>query len=51
MDWASTTDAFKVQQYARLQTRMQDLLPQRWVVETVPLTVVIRGVLHEPTWC
>ena len=29
---------------------MQDLLPRGWVVETVPLTVGIRGSLHEPTW-
>jgi hypothetical protein len=50
LDWASTTDAFKVQRYARLQSRMQNLLPTGWTVETVPLTVGIRGSLHEPTW-
>jgi hypothetical protein len=49
-DWASTTDAFKVHRYARLQTRMQTLLPQGWVVDTVPLTVGIRGSLDEPAW-
>jgi hypothetical protein len=49
-DWASTTDAFKVHWYARLQTRMQSLLPQGWVVDTVPLTVGIRGSLDEPAW-
>ena len=38
-DWASTTDAFRVQRYPRLQTLMQALLRPRWVVETVPLTV------------
>jgi hypothetical protein len=35
-DWARTTDTYKVQRYARLQTQMQDLpgLPPRgWVVE------------------
>jgi hypothetical protein len=47
-DWASTTDTFKVRRYARLQRRMQDLLPRGWVVETVPLTIGIRGSLHEP---
>jgi FixJ family two-component response regulator len=49
-DWASTTDTFKVQRYARLQTRMQALLPWGWVVETVPLTIGVRGSIHEPTW-
>ena len=49
-DWASTTDTFKLQRYALLRQRMQDLLPRGWVVETVPLTVGIRGSLHEPTW-
>jgi hypothetical protein len=48
-DWASTTDTFKVQRYARLQRRMQDLLPRGWVIETVPLTIGIRGSFHEPT--
>jgi hypothetical protein len=42
--------AFKVQRYARLQTRMQALLPWEWVVETVPLTIGVRGSIHEPTW-
>ena len=49
-DWVSTTDTFKVQRYARLQTRMQALLPWGWVVETVPLTIGVRGSIHEPTW-
>ena len=29
---------------------MQILLPRGWVVETVLLTVGMRGSLHEPTW-
>jgi hypothetical protein len=49
-DWASTTDTFKVQRYARLQRRMQDLLPRGWVVETEPLTIWIPGSFHGPTW-
>lgn len=49
-DWAITTDAFKTQRYARLQRQMQGLLPRGWMVETVPLTVGIRGSIHEPTW-
>ena len=51
-DWASTTDTFKMQRYARLQQRMQDLLPRGWVVDTVPLTASagIRRSLHEPIW-
>ena len=49
-DWASVTDTFKVQRYAQLQTRMQALLPRGWMVETVPLTIGVRGSLHEPTW-
>ena len=49
-DWAVTTDAFKTQRYERLQEQMQALLPAGWVVETVPLTIGIRGSLHVPTW-
>jgi hypothetical protein len=29
---------------------MLNLLPQGWKVETVPLTVGIRGSIHEPSW-
>ena len=47
-DWVSTTDTFKVQRYARLQTLMQALLPWGWVVETVPLTIGVRGSIHDP---
>ena len=50
LDWSTTTDAAKIQRYRRLQQRMQDLLPQGWVVETVPLTVGIRGSFHELDW-
>jgi hypothetical protein len=49
-DWSSTTDSTKIQRYARLRTRMQDLLPQGWVVETIPLNVGIRGSLPVPAW-
>lgn len=49
-DWAETTDTYKIQRYARLQTRMQELLPRGWMVETVPLTVGIRGSLPVPAW-
>ena len=29
---------------------MQDALPSGWTVETVPLTLGIRGSMHVPTW-
>ena len=29
---------------------MLNLLPRGWTVETVPLTVGIRGSIHEPSW-
>lgn len=49
-DWFETTDAAKTQRYKRLQERMLNLLPRGWTVETVPLTVGIRGSIHEPSW-
>ena len=49
-NWAETTDAFKTQRYERLQVQMQGLLPGGWVVETVPLTIGIRGSICKPTW-
>ena len=49
-DWYEATDAFKTQRYKQLQERMLGLLPRGWVVETIPLTIGIRGSLHEPTW-
>jgi hypothetical protein len=49
-EWAHTTDSQKIQRYARLQSRMQGLLPQGWTVDTVPLTVGIRGSLPVPAW-
>ena len=49
-DWYEATDAFKTRRYKPLQERMLGLLPRGWVVETMPLTIGIRGSLHEPTW-
>ena len=51
-DWANTTNVGKApgRRYARLQEQMENLLPAGWVVETVPLTIGIRGSLHVPTW-
>ena len=49
-DWFEITDAAKTLRYKRLQERMLNLLPQGWKVETVPLTVGIRGSIHEPSW-
>ena len=49
-DWANTTDSQKIQRYARLQSRMQGLLPHGWTVDTIPLTVGIRGSLPVPAW-
>ena len=49
-DWYITTDQTKVQRYLLLQEQMQDLLPQGWRVETVPLTVGIRGSFDEESW-
>ena len=49
-DWHLTTDNLKVQRYAQVQAQMQRLLPSGWTVETVPLTVGVRGSLHEPAW-
>ena len=51
-DWANTTNVGKApgRRYARLQEQMENLLPAGWVVETVPLTIGIRGSLTVPTW-
>ena len=49
-DWAVSTGALKTQRYERLQEQMQALLPVGWMVETVPLTIGIRGSLTVPTW-
>ena len=49
-DWCEATGTFKTGRYKQLQERMQGLLPQGWAVEVIPLTVGIRGSLHEPTW-
>ena len=48
--WSRATDESKRGRYARLRERMQDLLPTGWSVETVPLTVGIRGSLQVSTW-
>ena len=40
----------KIQRYEPLREKMQGLLPTGWIVETAPLTVGIRGSLHEPAW-
>ena len=49
-DWFHSTDELKTQRYSQLQIRMQDALPSGWTVETVPLTLGIRGSMHVPTW-
>lgn len=49
-DWFQTTDLSKIQRYEPLREKMQGLLPTGWIVETAPLTVGIRGSLHEPAW-
>jgi len=49
-DWYVTTDNRKLARYKRLQERMQSLLPQGWMVITLPLTIGVRGSFDEPSW-
>ena len=48
-DWAQKVDALKCRRYQRLQEEMQQQLTG-WAVETVPLTVGIRGSIQVSTW-
>ena len=48
-DWALTTDDRKRQRYLPLQTKLADNLPG-WQVETVALSVGVRGSIDELIW-
>ena len=48
--WYVDTDESKRGRYRRLQMEMQAHLPTGWVVDTLPLTVGVRGSLHVPSW-
>ena len=49
-EWFEITDDAKTLRYKRMQERVLNLLPQGWEVETIPLTVGIRGSIHKPNW-
>ena len=49
-EWSIATHESRIGRYTRLREEMQGLLPTGWRVETIPLTVGIRGSLQVSTW-